>query len=107
MTLEDLLKTFERTARDVVLTVGTSTKTYCSRESYDILAFPEWIKSEKEKLELIEMYKKSREKENITTLPETSWWDEVKDKKVVGRDMINDGTHKKRELWVFLSEVSE
>ena len=41
MTLEDLLKTFEGTARDVVLTVGTSKKTYCSRENYDILAFPE------------------------------------------------------------------
>lgn len=107
MTLEDLLKTFESTARDVVLTVGTSTKTYCSRGNYDILAFPEWVKSEKEKQELIEMYKRSREKENIIALPETSWWDEVKDKKVVKWDMINDETHKKRELWVFLSEASE
>lgn len=107
MTLEDLLKTFESTARDVVLTVGTSTKKYCSRENYDILAFPEWVKSEKEKQELIEMYKKSREKENITTLPETSWWNEVKDKKVVTWDMISGGNRGWRELWVFLSEVSE
>ena len=107
MTLEDLLKTFERTARDVVLTVGTSKKIYCSRENYDILAFPEWVKSEKEKQELIEMYKKSRKKENITMLPETSWWDEAKDMKVVTWDMISSSNKGQRELWVFLSEVSE
>lgn len=105
MTLEEFIKTFDGGTGHTVLTVATSAKKYCYQEKYDIFALPWWVEGEKERQKLIEMYQRSKKKEDIVILPETSWWKEAKDKKVIGWDMIRGEGTKPRELWIFLSEV--